>query len=152
MEREGQEVWAKRVARWRDSELTANEFAREIGVNANTFKHWAWKLGAAAGANRRSRQQRPRGERSASFVEVAVPGVPVVERDAVAAPKTTAASVFELVWTVDERCAFRRTSTPERCDAWSRPWRRADAAAVDADPALHRAAGSAVLATQQILA
>jgi hypothetical protein len=97
MEREGHEVWAKRVARWRDSELTANEFAQEIGVNANTFKHWAWKLGAGVGDKPRGRQRTPRGERSASFIEVAPPTAPAVERDAAAAPETRAASVFELV-------------------------------------------------------
>lgn len=37
-------VWEKRVARFRDSELTAAEFAAEIGVNVNTFNQWKWRL------------------------------------------------------------------------------------------------------------
>lgn len=49
MERASAEEWAKRVERWRDSGLTAKEFAAETGLNAGTLSHWAWKLGAAAG-------------------------------------------------------------------------------------------------------
>ncbi len=30
-------VWAKRVARWSDSGLSAKEFASETGLNANTL-------------------------------------------------------------------------------------------------------------------
>src|SRR5512134_1141166 len=44
MTREGREVWAKRVERWRDSGLTLKEFAAEIGVNANTLAGWRWRL------------------------------------------------------------------------------------------------------------
>lgn len=44
MARARREVWAKRVARWRESGLTAKEFASEIGVNANTLANWRWKL------------------------------------------------------------------------------------------------------------
>ena len=44
MAREGREVWAKRVERWRDSGLSAKEFADEVGVNAHTLRHWSWVL------------------------------------------------------------------------------------------------------------
>ena len=47
MGRDGREVWAKRVERWRESGLTAQEFATETGVNKNTLVHWSWKLGRA---------------------------------------------------------------------------------------------------------
>ncbi len=33
MDRESRETWAKRVERWRDSGLTAKEFAAEMGIN-----------------------------------------------------------------------------------------------------------------------
>lgn len=53
--------WAKRVERWKDSGLTAKEFAAETGVNASTLSYWRWKLGAeareeqkAAGGRKRS--------------------------------------------------------------------------------------------------
>jgi transposase-like protein len=50
MTREGREVWAKRVERWRDSGLTLREFAAEIGVNANTLAGWRWRLSSRAAA------------------------------------------------------------------------------------------------------
>jgi hypothetical protein len=36
--------WAKRVARWQDSGLTAKEFAAELNVNAGTLSYWKYKL------------------------------------------------------------------------------------------------------------
>lgn len=47
MGRDGREVWSKRVERWRESGLTAQEFAVETGLNKNTLVHWSWKLGRA---------------------------------------------------------------------------------------------------------
>ena len=37
MARATREMWAKRVERWADSELTAKEFAAEVGINAGTL-------------------------------------------------------------------------------------------------------------------
>jgi hypothetical protein len=72
------EVWAKRVQRWQESDLTAAEFAAEIGINARTLSYWKWRLGKEARetSRRSKRRQRStrRGERGAStrakFVEV----------------------------------------------------------------------------------
>lgn len=36
--------WAKRVERWRDSGLTAKEYAAETGLNASTLSNWGWRL------------------------------------------------------------------------------------------------------------
>ena len=36
--------WAKRVARWQDSGLTAKEFAAELAVSPNSLTFWKWKL------------------------------------------------------------------------------------------------------------
>lgn len=48
--------WAKRVERWRDSGLTAKEFAAEINVNAGTLSQWKYKLrGQAAPSERTTR-------------------------------------------------------------------------------------------------
>jgi transposase len=52
MRRESRKVWAKRVERWRDSGLTAREFASEIGVNASRLEQWKWQL---------AREERQRG-------------------------------------------------------------------------------------------
>jgi len=37
--------WAEQVRQWRQSGLTAREFAQRVGVNAGTLQHWAWRLG-----------------------------------------------------------------------------------------------------------
>jgi hypothetical protein len=44
MERATRQEWAKRVERWRDSGLTAKEFAAELNVSANSLTFWKWKL------------------------------------------------------------------------------------------------------------
>lgn len=38
------EEWSKRVERWRESGLTAQEFAAELGVNPRTLTYWKWVL------------------------------------------------------------------------------------------------------------
>ncbi len=66
------EEWQKRVERWRDSGLAAEQFAAELGINAGTLKFWGYKLnkakregaGVVAPANKKRRVRVP------SFVEV----------------------------------------------------------------------------------
>ena len=67
--REGREVWSKRVARWRESELTAKEFAAETGVNRHTLTHWAWRLGGQ-GRGRGAAAKRPRAAGTPKWIEV----------------------------------------------------------------------------------
>ena len=64
MERASREVWAKRVERWKDSGLTAKEFAAELDVSAGSLTFWKWKLGRlASGVPEKPRVRRkPRGE------------------------------------------------------------------------------------------
>jgi hypothetical protein len=62
MERTSHEEWAKRVERWRDSGLTAAEFAAELGINAHSLSWWKWRLAAKPakrGPARRSSSRRP---------------------------------------------------------------------------------------------
>jgi len=47
--RTGREEWAKRVARWKDSGLTAKEFATELGINPRSLVFWKWQLGKGSG-------------------------------------------------------------------------------------------------------
>ena len=46
--------WQKRIERWRDSGLTAEQFAAELGINAGTLKFWKYRIGkdAAVGVRR----------------------------------------------------------------------------------------------------
>jgi hypothetical protein len=37
--------WQKRIERWRDSGLTAEQFAAELGINAGTLRFWKYRLG-----------------------------------------------------------------------------------------------------------
>jgi hypothetical protein len=68
MARENRETWTKRIERWRESGLTAREFAAEIGVNAGTLAHWKYRL--AADARRGVLRTVPPSEAVVSFVEV----------------------------------------------------------------------------------
>ena len=37
-------MWIKRVERWRDSGLSAKEFAAQAGVDWDRLRHWKWRL------------------------------------------------------------------------------------------------------------
>jgi transposase len=66
--------WRRRVERWKDSGLTAKEFAAETGINAGTLQVWQYKL--KRGARPTRRLERPKSPSSAilsSLVEVHAP-------------------------------------------------------------------------------
>lgn len=69
------EEWANRVRRWTESDLTANEFAAELGINARTLTYWKWKLGKEARCEepKRKKPSRRAASLSPSFVEVTPP-------------------------------------------------------------------------------
>lgn len=48
MARHTREDWAKRIERWKESGLTAAEFAAETGINAHSLSWWQWKLSTDA--------------------------------------------------------------------------------------------------------
>lgn len=54
------ELWAKRVERWKDSGLTAKQFASEVGINAHSLSWWKWRL-------RSGSKGRPAARRSATM-------------------------------------------------------------------------------------
>ena len=87
MGRASRDEWSKRVERWRESGLSAEEFATEIGVNANSLRHWGWRLGAEKrrGERRPARKSEPRME----FIEVA--------SLAMETPPVSAGAMFEVV-------------------------------------------------------
>ncbi len=54
------EIWAKRVERWKESGLTAKQFASEVGVSPHSLSWWSWRL--------RSRSKgRPAARRTATM-------------------------------------------------------------------------------------
>jgi len=83
MSRTSRAEWSKRVERWRESGLSAKEYAAEIGVKSTTLSYWSWKLGADGGdqsseTSARSGHRREAGQAAgaARFVELA-PSTPV---------------------------------------------------------------------------
>lgn len=74
MERTSRETWAKRVERWRDSGLTAKEYAAEVGVNAHSLSWWKWHLSKEQEGMRplaRRSTGRPAAVSPLTFVEMA---------------------------------------------------------------------------------
>lgn len=70
MSRTSRMEWAKRVERWKDSGLSAKEYAAELGVKPTTLSYWSWKLRsetAPVGARGQGRPTR-RGARGGSVV------------------------------------------------------------------------------------
>lgn len=64
MDRASRETWAKRVERWRDSGLTAKEYAAEAGINAHSLSWWKWRLSSGSKARGRvPRTRRPPSRR-----------------------------------------------------------------------------------------
>lgn len=65
MSRTSRWEWAKRVERWKDSGLSAKEYAAEIGVKPTTLSYWSWKLksGTAAVGSRGTGRPARRGAR-----------------------------------------------------------------------------------------
>ncbi len=67
MSRTNRAEWAKRVERWKDSGLSAKEYAAETGVKASTLSYWSWRVRASA----ESRRDRPRRKAAAARGPVA---------------------------------------------------------------------------------
>jgi transposase len=56
MTRTSRAEWVKRVERWRESKLSAEAFAAQLGIKATRLRHWDWKL----------KQRRPETSQAAS--------------------------------------------------------------------------------------
>ena len=73
MERADRETWAKRVERWKDSGLSAAQFAVELGVSPKALSWWKWQLSrgdAKATVTRRKRRSAETAISPLSFVEM----------------------------------------------------------------------------------
>jgi transposase len=73
MERTSREAWAKRVERWRDSGLTAKEYAAKVGVKAHSLSWWKWRLSSGATWRKRSPRTRRVTADPLTFVEMTSP-------------------------------------------------------------------------------
>jgi hypothetical protein len=79
MEQKTSEAWGKRVERWRQSGLTAAQFAAREGVNPHTLAHWKWKLRQGEVPPRRRARDAVEGVRAADFVELVAPRAEMAE-------------------------------------------------------------------------
>jgi hypothetical protein len=64
------EEWQKRVERWRESGLSADQFAAELGINAGTLRFWQYKLGKAKGVGADAEPAKKVTPAVPTFVEV----------------------------------------------------------------------------------
>ena len=73
------ETWAKRVERWKESGLTAAQFATETGISRSSLSWWKWRLGADArkGAEVKVAKRQRRASRVSplTFVELPAPAL-----------------------------------------------------------------------------
>ncbi len=77
------EIWAKRVERWKDSGLTAKEFAAELGINAHSLSWWRWRLSSEAGQLApTARRRRPHAMSKAAPTTPSTPPLTFVEMTA----------------------------------------------------------------------
>jgi hypothetical protein len=77
------EEWAKRVERWKDSGLTAKEFAAELGINPRALVFWKWQLSKGVpveakppAPNEVVAPRRARGAKGLPLIELTTPAAP----------------------------------------------------------------------------
>ena len=94
MERTSRDVWAKRVERWKDSGLTAAEYAAETGIKAHTLSWWRWRLGGGVATTKRATKPVRRVVSKAAELAAPKPSLTFVEMPSAA---RTGGSSLELV-------------------------------------------------------
>jgi transposase-like protein len=65
--------WRRRIERWKDSGLTAKEFAAETGINASTLQFWRYQLKRPMPVSGRRRAPSDTAGLLSSIVEVRPP-------------------------------------------------------------------------------
>lgn len=73
MGRDGREVWAKRVERWKESGLTAGDYAAEVGISERSLRWWKWRLATPEETRTRARRPAERVASPLTFIEVTPP-------------------------------------------------------------------------------
>ena len=61
MVRATRKEWARRVALWKRSGLTAKEFSAREGLKASTLSYWSWKLESLRGAAQKEEAEHEKG-------------------------------------------------------------------------------------------
>jgi transposase len=67
----GRQRWTERVEQWKQSGLTAREFAQQAGLNAGTLCYWKWRLSRAPVQSSSPRAARKRRVRKPKLIELA---------------------------------------------------------------------------------
>jgi len=67
----GRARWTERVEQWKQSGLTARDYAAQAGLNAGTLCYWKWRLAREARQKNVPRAVRKRGARKPKLVELA---------------------------------------------------------------------------------
>ena len=75
MGRSTREEWAARVARWKDSGLTAAEYASEVGISARSLAWWKWRLGSKTRADAAGRVLARRAPEARATTAAATPPI-----------------------------------------------------------------------------
>jgi transposase len=68
--RANRDEWQTRVERWKDSGLSAKQFAAEAGINAGTLQFWKYKLKKQSAEPPRSARRRAPPPTMSSLIEV----------------------------------------------------------------------------------
>ena len=68
--RANRDEWQKRVERWRDSGLSAKQFAAETGINAGTLQYWKYRLKTQGGELPRTTRARLPQPTVSSLIEI----------------------------------------------------------------------------------
>jgi transposase len=71
--RVNRDEWRRRVDRWKESGLTAREFAAEMGINAGTLQFWRYKLQRGSRPGKRASAAASSDAILSSLVEVRAP-------------------------------------------------------------------------------
>ena len=67
--RVGRAEWQKRIERWKDSGLSAEQFAAELGINAGTLRYWKYSFDKASRSPVATKTA-PAASKAADLVEV----------------------------------------------------------------------------------
>ena len=81
-EKPTREIWKKRVERWADSGLSANDYSNELGISVASLKWWKWRFAAEAEGRTLAKSKKRRRIREKSAPPVSFVEIPQIARSA----------------------------------------------------------------------